>query len=298
MKVHVFYPTDDAEHRDVLQAFANGLPDTVHSQWLKLDEYTAKTSPDIAVVFGVFKERVPSSYLRGAVIAAQHVMKKKTLVLEKGYLDRSNYYSAGWYRHYDEDKPNGLNGRADFRNKGMPSDRWNLLTNACDDVKFENLPEEDGILLCGQVPHDASVQYHDHPVWLTDTVREIKKITDRKIYYRPHPMARGVPHILGTEWSVSPLAEDFKRCSACVTYNSNVGVLAALAGLQVFAMDQGSMAWDVAHHDLKYLTKKTAPLDIHQWAYDLCYSQWTLEEMAQGLTWEHLSQNFVEAEAA
>jgi hypothetical protein len=74
-----------------------------------------------------------------------------------------------------------------------------------------------------------------------------------------------------------------------VTYNSNTAVDAAIQGYPVFALDRGSMAWAVAGHDLAEIDSPSKP-DRTQWAADLAYSQWKPAEMAEGLTWRHLSR--------
>jgi hypothetical protein len=74
---------------------------------------------------------------------------------------------------------------------------------------------------------------------------------------------------------------------ACVTFSSNAAVEAALAGVPVFACDEGSMALPIANRDLSEIERPALP-DREQWAFDLAYAQWTLQEFANGSCWQHL----------
>ena len=61
MKVHV-YLSGNPVHDRVLRAFYEGC--TAKKELLTLNEYTPSA---VAVIFGVYKSKVPASWLRGAV---------------------------------------------------------------------------------------------------------------------------------------------------------------------------------------------------------------------------------------
>lgn len=227
---------------------------------------------DIAVVFGVYKSKVPVSYPRGTVIAEQRKRGLDVIVLETGYINRgdgeTHHYAAGF---------NGLNGRADFRNEDSPDDRA---------AKFpvQLLPwRRDGkhVLLCGQVPWDASVDHINFNAWLSVARESLARVTERPVRFRPHPQ------IAKPDMS---LEEDLEDCWAVVTFNSNAAVDAAIRGVPVFAADAGSMAYPIANKDLSHIEIPSTP-ERKQWLNNLAYTQWTQEEMRQGLTWAHLSRS-------
>jgi len=275
MRVIVYTPgLDNPEHHAVLSAFAEGIgPDT---EIRSVNDYIES---DIAVVFGVGKKNVPVSYARGAIIQAQQKAKKLVLVLEKGYVNRDVYYAAGW---------NGLNNRANFRNKNMPGDRWAQLGK-------EIVPWKKGgatLLVCGQVPSDASVQNIDIIEWCATTIYMLRRIApNNEIVFRPHPLALDrTPSILHATRSQKSLQDDLTDARYVITYNSNIGVDAILAGVPIFAGDEGSMAYDLASKDLTRIIKP--PLDtVTQWAHNLAYTQWTPDEMREGLPWKHLTRS-------
>jgi len=81
-----------------------------------------------------------------------------------------------------------------------------------------------------------------------------------------------------------PIEKDLEAARYAVTFNSNSGVDAALAGVPVVAMDEGSMAWQVAGHRIGEIVFP----DREKWAHDLAFAQWDVEEITSGEAWEHL----------
>jgi hypothetical protein len=278
MRVHIFTPgpLSNKEHHEVLDAFAAGISSTTDNvvRCYSVDRYVPC---DVAVVFGVGKKNVPVSYARGEIIRYHRAAGKPVLVLEKGYVHRDEYYAAGW---------NGLNGRADFCNFRMPPDRWDQLKRK---IKYQ-YDSGHTVLVCGQVPHDASVQNVDIIDWCTSTVRKLREAVPYPIVFRPHPLARDLtPEIFGAIPSTKTLAEDIADARYVVTYNSNVGVDAILEGVPIYAEDEGSMVYKLASRDLLNPVMPISPL-VWRWARDLAYTQWTKAEMREGLPWRHLTK--------
>lgn len=278
MRIGVFITGNNEEHDQTLHAFATGL------QCLGLDYFITSVNTykecDVAVVFGVGKKNVPISYARGEIIRIHRAAGKDVVILEKGYVKRDEYYAVGL---------NGLNGRADFVNEDMPSDRWEKLGVGLSQWR------EDGehIILCGQVPSDASVQNVDIIRWCSAMARDIMLITNMKILFRPHPLAvQQTPLLLGTKLSRNKLSYDLKNAWATVTYNSNSAVESIIAGVPAFAFDEGSMALPLACTSISELGRPALP-GRQQWANNLAYTQWTLEEMSTGEPWLHIRRGLI-----
>lgn len=267
-----FYLSGNPVHDNVILAMYHGCPENRQLiQGFKFQD------ADVAVVFGINKSRVPVSWPRGRIIERQKSIGGRVLVLETGYIHRGDgdhhYYAAGF---------DHINGRADFRNEGMPSDR-------SADLEVDLKPQRHGgenIVLCGQVPQDASVDHINIEEWLDHAVDEIKARTERNIVFRPHPLAR-TPAIEGCDYSSKPLASDLSKAHCCVTFNSNSAVEAVIAGIPSFAFDVGSMALKVCNTDWDAIENPILP-DRTQWLRDLAYAQWTPDEMRKGLAWSHL----------
>jgi len=271
------YLSGDPIHDRVLLAFYDGI--SGEKELVRGFEYKLS---DIAVVFGVHKSKVPKSFPRGKVFQQQRAKNLDVIVLETGYINRGDgehhHYAAGF---------NGLNGRADFRNKGMSDDRAILLRKNHGLRCLDWRKEGSHILLCGQVPWDASVEMcSDYPDWLRFITGQIKYHTKREIRFRPHPLAK-LPPIKGCTYSTAPLREDLEDCWATVSFNSNSSVESVIEGVPAFTFDAGSMAKEVSSQWLQEIERPHMP-DRHQWLNDLAYTQWTLNEMREGQAWKHL----------
>lgn len=265
------YLSGDQVHDRVLEAFYEGI-----SGEKKLVEKFEYEPSEIAVIFGVYKSKVRKYWPRGKIFRQQREKNLDVIVLETGYVNRgdgeNHHYAAGF---------NGLNGRADFKNKSMGAERWEKLG-----VSLKPYSRGNKVILCSQVPWDASVENHNHLHWVTETAQKLKTITTRPIVFRPHPLAKLAP-IEGCEFSTRPLVEDLKDAHCVVTYNSNSAVEALIEGKPVFAFDPGSMVWDLANKDLRDIDEPKC-LGRQQWANELAFTQWNLAEMREGKAWQHL----------
>lgn len=273
MKVTVYTSHIDI-HNLCLSKMYEGCP--FEKEVRKPEDYEPS---DIAVIFGIRKDAVPASWQRGEIFRRQWEAGKTTVVLDSGYVKRGDHENA-----YHMVGVNGLNNRADFRNEGSPPDRWERLG-----VDLQPWKDGEHILICGQVPWDASCQHVPNQKWCQDAVYELQRFTKRPIRYRPHPKAlEHCPPIRGAEYSLRPtLREDLKDCWAVVTFNSNSSVDAVIQGVPVFTFDEGAMAKEVSLSDFSRIETPWMP-DRAQWAADLAYTQWTPDEMGEGLPWAHL----------
>lgn len=273
------YLSGNPVHDRVIQAFYDGCDS--EKKLLTLEQYEPS---DIAVIFGIGKRYVPVSWPRGAVFRQQREKNLDVIVLETGYINRGDgeehHYAAGF---------NGLNGRADFRNWDMPDDRAKLLN-----VTFKPYTSGDYILLVGQVPWDASVDHtgYAHSDWIAYTKVKLAKYSKRSVRFRPHPLGNmGKPDC--------SLDEDLAGAHAVVTFNSNTGVDATIAGKAVFADDHGSMVYGLAVKSLNELedpfkwANENGPVlpNREKWLANLAYTQWTPAEFREGLAWRHLTDS-------
>jgi len=194
------------------------------------------------------------------------------LIMERAYLaDRFSWYSLGW---------NGLNGRAIFPCVDDGGERWRRHFDYLLQPWRTNLGGY--ALLLGQVPVDQAVNMINFEGWACAAASELIRL-GHDARFRPHPLAPSVktqvPSIAGT------LEEALTGASFAVTWNSNAGVDAVIAGTPTVTMDEGAMAWDVTSHDLDLpiiTPNRTA------WAHRMAYTQWRTEEIERGEAWEHL----------
>lgn len=288
----ILLPSDkNPEHSYVLCSFAQGIQE--HGDQFKISADPNKLLDcDVAVIFGMYKKLVPLSIARGWLFEKFRSSGKNVVVIDSGYIQRHKYYMVGL---------NGLNGRAEFP---RATSGIRAVQNGSYDLLRPWRKNGDHVLLIGQVPWDASVEGTNHIQWIEDTINCFRKIgNQRELRFRPHPKVgleayvrylpmQGIVNISTS----SSLEDDLKNCWAVITFNSNVGVDAVLAGIPVFTADPGSMVRDVSN--------RTFPMNIEpahscptgpkiferdKWLKWISYAQWTTEEMRSGECLNNLS---------
>lgn len=193
----------------------------------------------------------------------------EVLVMERGYLgDRFAWTSLAW---------NGLNGYGTF--PAYADDNGERFSKQ---AAMKPWKEGGGyVLLMGQVPGDASLKGRNMMPWYSEAAMKAQTAYEMPVKFRAHPMAvkRGIkqkPQF--TEPSGGSLDEALEGAAVVVTWNSNSGVDAVLAGVPTVTMDPGSMAWDVTAHRIGDLARP----DRKAWAHQLAWKQWTIDEIASG----------------
>lgn len=156
-------------------------------------------------------------------------------------------------------------------------------------LKLPKKHRKSEILIAGQ--HEASLQWQGQPSmqsWVTATVNEIKKYTDRPIKFRPHPRAR-----YGTSYQIRDVAMErpqqlpntydlfnFDYGYHCVVnHNAGPSVQSAINGCPVIC-DQSSLAYPVGGK-ISEIDNISLP-DREDWFLKLCHTEWTVVEIAQG----------------
>jgi len=256
--------------KPVFTAFANSLVDNGHTVIYNDD------SADINVIWSVlFNGRMA----RNKAVWDQ---KKPTIVLEVGGIKRGTTWKVG-LNGINRDAYFGPNNNDDARvlSLGLTLKPWR--TNS------------DFILICGQ--HDKSLQWQGMPSmsqWLLDTIDTIRTHSERPILFRPHPRCplptienefknvyRQQPVQLPNSYDDFDMG--FDNVHATVSYSSNPGVHSIINGIPAF-VGTSSLAYDVAN-DIDFMHDIEAPFmpDRTQWLNDYAHTEYTLEEISQGL---------------
>ena len=188
----------------------------------------------------------------------------EVLVMERGYIgDRFVYTSLAW---------NGLNNRGSLP---VVEDGGQRFAKLWPKALKPECHGGDYSLIVGQVPGDASLQGKDLYPWYCAQAQEAAQC-GRQARFRPHPLAhrrstvRAVP---GAPTLGGNLEDALKGAFFVVTYNSNTGVDALLAGKPTFVEDEGGMAYGVG-------LEQREP-----WAHRLAWRQFSLAEIENGLAW-------------
>ena len=205
--------------------------------------------------------------------------KYNVLIMERAYVgDRFQWMSLGW---------NGLNGRAVWPDIEEPT-RWNQHFTQYED-KWQPNKEPQLAVVMGQVPTDTAVRGIDFIGWAGNVLSDLRN-KGIPAAYRPHPMSpHAVPGVAKKMVMSGHLSDALFQASVAITYNSNTGVDAVLAGVPTIAEDRGSMVYDIAFHSLdQFLASHGNLPDRTKWHNRLAYRQWLPEEIRSGLAWPHV----------
>lgn len=209
-------------------------------------------------------------------------MNKPVLIIEVGNLKRN----ITWRVSIDN-----INGHGYFANEE------NLDINRCQTLGVQlrepcnNRNEK--ILIASQ--HENSLQWQDQPPaseWLEQTINEIRRFTDRRIVVRHHPRwpLKAVPNGVQIEKPVK-LAnsyDDFNINYAyhvVINHNSGPAVQAAINGSPIIC-DSSSLAYPVS--DQMIHIENPSLIDRQEWFLRLCHTEWTVEEIANGIPFNRL----------
>lgn len=272
MKIGIHYNDRRTQSTPWLDAFAEGA--RRHGEHVVCG--TSKPlDVDVAVTWSAKKYRINE---------AMAAREKDVLIVEHGYFgDRTKKFCSCGF--------NGLNGRADFLMPiSKPAGRWEKHKV---EVKPWRQTDGDYVLILGQVDGDASMKAF-RPGWYERIATEAKAVFGLPVVFRPHPLARKTSGGSALKVLGGTLEDALAGAHCAITWNSNSGVDAILAGIPTFVFDEGSMAWPVAGHRLK--TDLFRP-DRTLWLRHLAYCQWTIKELESGETWDFLKGAKYEAKS-
>jgi len=213
---------------------------------------------------------------------------KPTVVLEVGSIHRGVTWKVG-LNGINRDAYLGPEGNTDTRARhmGLTPLPWRQ--------------DGDFILLCGQ--HDRSEQWKDMPrmsSWVYETIEKIRKHTNRKIIFRPHPRCPlpSIEHEFKNVYRQQPIQTPgsyddydmrFDNAWATISYSSNPGIHSVLKGIPAF-VSPSSIAYDVAN-DIDFLHDIETPLmpNREQWLNDYAHTEHTVEEISKGIPIKYLT---------
>jgi len=157
-----------------------------------------------------------------------------------------------------------------------PGDRWKQL-----DYPIENRKQGEHILLV--TPSEKPCKFYgiDKDTWVSNTISEIKKYTDRPIVIRDKaPRQQRITRTI---------FEDLNNCHALVTYQSIAAVESVLYGVPAFTLAP-TAADPVCDKDLSLIEHPTQQDQdkIYKWACHLAYGQFHIDELKTGTAYRLL----------
>ena len=217
-------------------------------------------------------------------------LNKPVIVLEVGGIQRGKTWKVGI---------NGINRDGYFGDGGNDNSRSSHLGLFLKPWRVAG----NYILICGQ--HDKSLQWENMPrmgTWLTSIIEEIHSITDIPIVFRPHPRCplpdietqyqhvyRDVPQKIAGSYDDFNLS--FRDCHAVVSWSSNPGIQAIIAGIPAF-VGPSSLAYEVGNADLSNIVSPKMP-DRQQWLNDYAWTEYTVDEISEGIPLKRLTNHLI-----
>ena len=151
-----------------------------------------------------------------------------------------------------------------------PSDRWDRLS-------YPIIKRKSGKHILLVTPSEKPCKFYGitRDEWVSETVEEIKKHTDRPIRIRDKANRR--------QRITNTIFQDLNDCHALVTYQSIAAIESVLYGVPAFTLAP-TAADSVCDKDLSLIENPTVQdLDkIYKWAHHLAYGQFHIEEFKNG----------------
>ncbi len=148
--------------------------------------------------------------------------------------------------------------------------------------------------------HSRSLQWEGQPSmeqWIKDTIVKIKRHTGRRIVVRPHPRSqireKFADAVIELPRKIASSYDDFDinyNYHCVINHNSGPCVQAAMNGTPIVC-DSSSLAFPVAEK-WENLENPQLP-DREEWFLKLTHTEWTVEEIAQGIPLKRLESHLL-----
>jgi hypothetical protein len=138
-------------------------------------------------------------------------------------------------------------------------------------------------------------QFYDlvHPTqWVMEIVDELRKYTDRPIWYRPKPSWRNKTRIKGLRYcDMEPLSQLFPGCHALITHGSYICIDALLNGIPTIALgnavNRSISSTNLSEIEYPRLASEEERLQVMA---NLAWCQYTTKEWASGFAWQNVRE--------
>jgi len=251
----------------VFAAFEQGLK--------KLGHESVQDREDVAVIWSVLWQ--------GRMMGNQKIYRKArqsgipVVIIEVGNLSRG----ITWRISVDN-----INGLGYFGNdQDLDNSRPEKLGVSLKNTRTSRRRE---ILIACQ--HSSSLQWEGMPAladWVKDTVRQIEQYSTRSIVVRPHPRSPFNLTVGSVQFEkpkkIPQTYDDFDidyDYHCVINHNSGPAVQAAINGVPVIC-DKSSLAYPVSS-SFENIESIALP-DRDGWFLKLCHTEWTVEEIRQGI---------------
>ena len=251
---------------------------------------------DAAVIQGYVHndgKQAPHLTFRQNILNYQKTNKNRTVIIDSNlflYADPGN--TKGYLRYsYDGIFPN----TGEYCNNNPNPKRWEeIKKNLNIDLKPWR-KQGNHILICLQRNGGWSMKGLNVVDFFNNTVKEIRRYSDRPIIVRTHPGDKKsiyyAQQLTGHNIILSQnknLIEDLKNAWATVVYNSSPSVASVIEGIPAFLIDSDySQAATVSNLVLANIEDPQLS-DRLSWIQKIAQCHWNDEDLISGETWKHM----------
>ena len=280
----LFFASQKEREEDIANHFAAGIK--VRGDHIRIfptcDIEGIDPWADIAVSIGIkgWSRLLMETYMSAG---------KHFIVIDKGYVGGP----SGPRSKYMRVSIDALQPHAYFQKEPRPDDRIRAFN-----VKLQPDRKGSNVLLAG-----GSLKYalwHRFPsrdnldpatAWASMVAGKLRRRTKKPIVYRPKPSWADAQPVSGTQFSRPPttIDDELRHAWCCVSYGSNAGVDALIAGVPNFVLGDGIVR-SLALTDTGKIEDPYYPSEELRWNLLSCisYCQFSFTEFENGFAWDIL----------
>jgi len=254
---------------------------------------------DVALIQGFVHEHgksAPHLQLRRNAVDLQKKNGKRSLIVDSNLFLYADPGNSRRYLRYSFDGVFPTTGF--YFDKDIIPGRWDKVSRELGITLKDWKEDGSHILICLQRNGGWSMRGLHVMEWLDNTVKEIRKYSDRHIIVRPHPGDKKARQYLRVRYpnasiSRNPnIVDDLKNAWATVVYNSSPAVASLIEGVPVFLTDpdpRHSQAWPIAENEMEKL-EMPGHRPREDWIRKLCMCHWNFDELKSGEAWQFFRQ--------
>lgn len=211
--------------------------------------------------------------------------KKTAVYVDMGYFGRK---AGGRFAGFHKLAVNSRHPTAYFQNVRHSAERFESF--GVELAPWREARPGAPILIAGMGPKGSRAEGYGTQGWEREVLPSIRAATRRPIWYRAKPnwdQARDLPGAISVNRGAE-LIDQLQGAHALVAHHSNAAVEAVCAGIPVFVKEGVAVA--MGESDFRLIETPRMPSDEErrQWLADIAWTQWSIEEMAEGLAWRYL----------
>lgn len=249
---------------------------------------------DVALIQGFVHEHgknLPHLTLRKSAIDLQKKSNKKSLIVDSNLFLYVNPSNPHHYLRYSFDGVFPTTGF--YFDQDVDPDRWRKIKSVLNLDLKPYRQNGNHILICLQRNGGWSMKGLDVIKWLTQTISQIKSVSNRPIVIRSHPGDKKIKSFLNIKQKNVTLSnnlslkDDLKNAWATVVYNSSPSVASIIEGVPAFLTDpqpEYSQSLEVANLNIANIENPELK-DRQSWIEKLSMCHWNFEELRSGEAW-------------